>query len=229
MKKLGFTLSELIVTLSVVGIVSAITVPMVSGLLPDKDKVNVLKVYKLVNDLNREMLNTPGLYFQSGDVAEDGETPSNQCVGLACDEMPLIPPFNNIDDAIMGTNKYARLLFRHLDINNEADLKLNDPAHFTTTDSIYWEIKAQAQLGDGTNGNPFTRNHILTVDFTRGNDNGGCTFGEANCEKPERFSFLIDTNGKLSGNDPLTRAYLANPHKLNDKKHDYSVARGNAD
>ena len=36
MKKFGFTLSEVIVTLGVIGIVAAITSPLLTGIIPDK-------------------------------------------------------------------------------------------------------------------------------------------------------------------------------------------------
>ena len=41
MKKYGFSLSEILVALAVVGIVAAIITPMSSAILPDKNKVEV--------------------------------------------------------------------------------------------------------------------------------------------------------------------------------------------
>ena len=39
------------------------------------------------------------------------------------------------------------------------------------------------------------------------------------------FSFNIDINGAVTGRDALTKAYLENPSKLNDKKADYARAK----
>jgi len=47
MKKLGFTLSEIIVTLCIIGVVAAITAPLIENLVPDKNKMMVLKYYKM--------------------------------------------------------------------------------------------------------------------------------------------------------------------------------------
>ena len=37
----------------------------------------------------KDMLANNGLYFQSGDLDDDGTTPINQCIGLACNERPF--------------------------------------------------------------------------------------------------------------------------------------------
>ena len=80
MIKKGFTLAEVVVTLGVVGVVTAITAPSLINLMPDKNKVQVLKVYKLINDANIEFLNDPGFYTSNG-----------TCLGFDCEEPPLRP------------------------------------------------------------------------------------------------------------------------------------------
>ena len=57
MKKQAFTLSEILISLTIIGVVAAITSPLISGIIPDKDKVAVLKVYKTVTELNQTLLN----------------------------------------------------------------------------------------------------------------------------------------------------------------------------
>ena len=42
MKKIGFTLAELIVTLSIIGVSAALITPALSDLLPDRNKIKVL-------------------------------------------------------------------------------------------------------------------------------------------------------------------------------------------
>ena len=45
MKRKGFTLAELLIVLGISGVVAALILPAVNGLMPDKTKVNYLKVY----------------------------------------------------------------------------------------------------------------------------------------------------------------------------------------
>ena len=65
MKK-GFTLAELLVTLGTIGVLAAITAPMITGLMPDKNKMMVIKAYKTLSDINQELLDDPSIYFSDG-------------------------------------------------------------------------------------------------------------------------------------------------------------------
>ena len=59
MKKTGFTLAELLITLVVIGIISAITLPAINKLMPDKNKINCpyykldLKPVKFIDIVNK--------------------------------------------------------------------------------------------------------------------------------------------------------------------------------
>ncbi len=55
MKKFGFTLMEVIIALGIVGVVAAISTPLLNNLIPDKDKIAVLKTYKIIGDINNEI------------------------------------------------------------------------------------------------------------------------------------------------------------------------------
>ena len=48
MKKFGFTLSELVVAVSIIGVASALIVPIVGKIIPDTKKVTVLKYHRLI-------------------------------------------------------------------------------------------------------------------------------------------------------------------------------------
>ena len=62
MKKNGFTLSELIVTLSIVAIGSVMVAPLVSNIMPDKNKVKVVNFYKQIGLAVDEMFNDETIY-----------------------------------------------------------------------------------------------------------------------------------------------------------------------
>lgn len=208
MKKFGFTMAELLVTLTIVGVVAAITAPMVDNLLPDKNKSKVLKVYKTLSDINYEILNDPSLYMSDG-----------SCEGLACSAQPSDPSIPTVNDV---TDKYCVILKKHLDIDKEV---ANNQKTFVTKDGIWWQI---GRFADGSG-------FAVLVDFDvnvnglnnqLSNDNKGCNaFYSVSCKKhPDRYSFAVANNGIVKGSDMLTTAYLENPTKLNDKKKDYERA-----
>lgn len=202
MKNLGFTLAEIIATLGIIGILAAITAPMLGSLTPDQDKIKVLKTYKVLNDITTEVLNDPSLYDRT----------NNNCEGLSCTEQPTHPDF--IDNPnFIGKDKFSYILASKLDLSTNAAAAGNSIV-FTTVDGIEW-TSASNEIGENLQG------YNITIDL----DNAGSnrTFDE-NSNNPDRFSFEVDLRGNIRGRDSLTRAYLANPNKLNDKKADYAQA-----
>lgn len=128
MNKKGFTLAEVVVTLGVVGIVAAITTPSLMNLIPDKNKVQVLKAYKLINDANVEFLQDTGLYTTDG-----------TCVGLDCTDVPSRPLSGISDQAnIKGGLKYGRLLC--LKMHTDGCSVGSTQITFTTPDGIDWSV-----------------------------------------------------------------------------------------
>lgn len=55
MKKRGFTLMEVIVAVGIIGVVAAIATPLLNNLIPDREKIAVLKAYKTICDINAEI------------------------------------------------------------------------------------------------------------------------------------------------------------------------------
>ena len=106
MKK-AFTLSELIVAIGIVGVIAAMTTPFLSGLFPDGRKIQVLKAYRIISDINAELLSDPSIY-QLGTPVNINGTSINNCIGLMCEQRPLNPEFNNA--IYEGADKYANLL-----------------------------------------------------------------------------------------------------------------------
>lgn len=198
MKKTGFTLSEIIIALSIIGIISAIVAPITNNLLPDKNKAVVLKVYKTLSELNEEFLNTPSYYWK---------TASNGCVGLACTQATLDNP------TPAGAGKYPTLLQRHMHIDSTFT---NTATTFKTIDGNVWTLGNPNDFAGGS--------IVLQVDIK---DNDSSTIYSADNQKNiDTYQFRIYDNGKVMGEDALTKAYLKNPHKLNDRKADFDTAKG---
>ena len=208
MKKQAFTLSEILISLTIIGVVAAITSPLISGIIPDKDKVAVLKVYKTVTELNQTLLNDKSLYFRN----------NSDCVGFGCAERPFNPNFN--DARFQNDGKYINLLVEHLELSiPPVGQMANGQGEFTTVDGITWNFN---DFNRSPNGETLETTFEIDVD----NNGGDCAFGDG-CVNPDRFSFRVDERGRVTGADPLTRAYLANPNKMNDRKNDYAAAREN--
>ena len=72
MKKFGFTLAELLITLTIVGVSAALVAPAVSNIMPDANKAKVLKY-------NVQLNNAMDTFFTDRD-----RCPSGISGGLAC-------------------------------------------------------------------------------------------------------------------------------------------------
>ncbi len=195
MKNKGFTLAEVLITLALIGVVSAIMSPIIGGLIPDKNKSQVIRLSKIISEINSDLLHNPSLYFSG----------NTDCIGFACQQQPLDSPYN-ADTNYVGAKKYPYLLADSLQIIDTPEAS-GSAITFKTVDGILWSIESS------TSGKA-----AITVDLN--SDAQPNSIYSASCKKPDRFRFLISASGHLLPGDALTEAYFKNPTKLNDKKND---------
>ncbi len=206
MKKFGFTLMEVIVALGIIGVVAAVTAPVLENLIPDKDKIAVLKTYKIITDINNEILETTSWLTNS----------PVDCTGLGC----LAPP-QRIDGREPTANErafpYEELFAQNLDLKEAIQHRGDVGTVFMTTDGIRWFINGS--------GNALNKQYIVTIDLM--DDKKPHRIYSNSTTKPGQFSFSVNSIGVVSANDPLTAAFLENANKLNDKKNDRKAAKNN--
>lgn len=210
MKKFGFTLIEIIIALCIVGVVAAITAPMLNNLIPDKDKIAALKLRKVIATVNEDILSNTALTAisdRSGLASLNGITKYD--TGRTINGILI--------DANAKSFPYPVIFSRSVNTIGDETLSGFGNGHvlFNTMDGYHWCISRLA----APNANEF----IITVDLMN-EKKGRCTYNSTNCKKPGRFSYHINNRGLIYGNDPLTSSYLANAGKLNDKKNDYKKA-----
>ena len=128
---------------------------------------------------------------------------SGDCKGLGCSEKPANPAFQ--DEKFSGRHKYKNLLMEFLNIDEEGASQDGGELRFSS---------------QSLSNSKYTAEILLSLN----NGNSYC-FYSSSCPKPREFKFHVDTYGNVTGADPLTKAYLENPNKLNDKKADYARAK----
>lgn len=209
MKK-GFTLAELLITLGIVGVIAAVTVPTVAKLKPDNAKAKFLKSYAVLTDVTAELVNDESLFVTI--YSSDGVTPA--CVGLACT--------NVTTDALAGYGlsnvtylstpaKYGYLLAWKLNaLSTYSQSGALSVANFTTHDGVKWNVKPSTSTNsDGSS--VLTAN--ITIDIDGANKGKNCSFSTS-CKNPDQFLFSVDTYGKVSPNDSLGKTFLKNSLNL---------------
>lgn len=71
-KSLGFTLAEVIITIGIVGIIAAITLPIIISQLPDRDENMHKKATQMVEDIVAQMANDEIMYPKNREFTKQG-------------------------------------------------------------------------------------------------------------------------------------------------------------
>ena len=215
MKKNGFTLAEVLITLGIVGLAAALLTPVIGNAIPDKNKTQILKIYGSIANATEGMLDNKALYY--GDQAKYDATKGTvvaDCSGFACQQQPLQEPYNKSD--YTGTKKYGMLLADSLGGTKVKSSGTEESAvtNFETKGGVVWQVETSEQ--------GYSK---ILVDLN-GEKGKNCVYDKSSCPKPDQFRFYVHKNGATYPGDALMVAYLSNPLKLNDKKKDLLVASG---
>lgn len=225
MKKTGFTLSELIISLSVIGIASALMIPAISKLVPDRNKIKVINIHSKIVSAVDNLLDDDMIYWCSDNDAKEG---------LSCEGMPTAQ--SNFHEArYSGSQKFEQLMVQQLGLENAANPIINNFS-YKTPEGVNWRFERGCSNNNGTftanNNDCAVRNTLayrITVDLngtaTRAaGRNPNRIYGQDNEQKPDQFRFRVDNYGGITPDDALTAAYLRNTFKSIDKKNDKDVA-----
>ena len=208
MRKNGFTLAEVLLSMTIIGIIASITAPSLMNLFPNKDKVQTLKYKKLITEINAELLNNPSIY-------EKGEFDKDLPKDHEYSEIMKNEDYDKYQK--MQRNKYAFFLMENLEIDENFKVEIsNTKAIFKTIDGYEWTVETSPS------GVPTT----IMID-KNGTGIGDDSFGSATNQSPDRFKFSIDGDtGEAIKNDQdkITEQYLKNSNKLGNKKNDYNCA-----
>ena len=231
MKKKAFTLAEILVALGAIGIIAAVTAPMLGSLMPDENKVKVLKYYKQLTEINNELINNP-FYYHDFTI----ETPTYEEIysGLASWDSNgehfkglLLKENNDINSykkKYGSPSKYCYLLAENLERPNDEDSNYNIYMSFELIDGTVLTCSAIVKAENVVQNGEKELNVSYSLQFdVNGNDEPNKTV-DRDTKKPDRFIFNVDQYGVVTGGDLLTKQYLKNPNKLNDKKADYEAA-----
>ena len=225
MKKNGFTLAEVLVTLGIIGILSAIMVPAVGNARPDKTKLLYLKTYDSLSEILNILVNDTTIYnpyYTLGD--KDRTMVENSCqitaqgnkcsyqyyqVGYNIEKYPLLnfsePMNTKFSDVDEGNYKLANLL--RIALNGTGQACTTDTCTFTTKNNISWSVTPSAAgntlLKPNPQSSPQAEFYNTVVANIDNND----------------FTFFILADGSVIPADVKGQAYIKyrkNPRFRND-------------
>lgn len=136
--KKGFTLSEVLVTLGVLGLLAAILVPIVVSNRPSSSKLMFRKAYTVMENAISEAINNLAAYPVLT------TTLGTDTVERGFNYTDVIPATMDIP---ASANKFCYVFVQKLNVVGSAACTDSTTNTFTTTDGIYWTIN--------TPGSPF--------------------------------------------------------------------------
>ena len=196
MKKSAFTLSELMIALTVLGILCAILLPAIVRTMPNQNKVMMKRAYYTTANIVSDMINDANLY-------PSVDSSGNTKVG-----------FDNLESVTYNGktyssySKFISLFAAHLNIDGEINETCSGSGSgatipgnskycriFTTPDGILWTLKATNSI------EMLTRTNTITVDVN-GDKKPNCMQGDDSCSTRtsnfDRFSMEISDDGTIT-------------------------------
>ena len=230
----GFTLTELMVALAVIGILVAVVTPAIVKNRPNKNKMMVKKSFYTVEQVVNSMVNNESLYPDMRNYCgENADTPGNPATDYCAYGFDYIAAGMNDGFRYSGNYKFAQIFKDSLNVrgdytgeNNGAE-NAPDPSNpdsyitfypiFYTTDGIKWDLTGtknnqtgtwhsdRQSVGTFTNQNDNTSGiGVITVDVN--GEEGPNAFCTAANDDCDQYSIQILANGKLRINPDHARA-----------------------
>ena len=214
MKKFGFTLAEILITLGVIGVASALTAPTISNFVPDRNKVTVLNIYQGLTSLNNMLLGNEAIYYQKPIYNKNKKKFEYDCYGLGC----TYPPLDTEHNDYQGLGKYTGLMIKYL---SKAETTNPNRASvlFKCHNKAMCKIETSYSTADDNKRVLNARVTIMLID-----QKNKCHYSST-CSNPDQFRFYIDTFGSVKPADPLSEAYLRNQLNMSRKKEDFALAK----
>ena len=214
MKKSGFTLAEILIALTIVGVVAALVAPSLHNLLPNRDKVNFLRVYNGIATVAEEIIEDSDYYY--------GSSPNGACMGFACDSDVLNKGMlTRANESYAGIAKHQCLISDRLNVDKRANA-----CNPGSQENRFSPISGIVVTMNTVN---IQNNYLTNITVDMGDENvyhlymdnwGKLACGRFIQRDNETITVTIDEN------DAIAQAYLNNRLKLNHKTEDSQNAEG---
>ena len=221
MKK-AFTLSELLITLGIIGVVSALMVPAINKLRPDENKTMYLKVYDELSKNITELASNSKIYPVCKKNWNDEED-----LGVSCKDYPLLNTNPSLlddykdNENYKGKKKLCSFLAFEMGINNPncsentynySDNTFKNALSFTTQNGMQWKIVPQLYDINTSDQTADFRTDIYVDINPKNNDNNNagnnCIYNQNTCKNPDIFKFMVSAAGIVSPGDPIGKKYI---------------------
>lgn len=219
MKKSGFTLAELLISLGITGVIAALIATALVTLQPDQKKAIYLRNYDALTKAVKALAGNSRLF----PVCQDN---------LNCQAHPLFNTATGIDSRFASIGAGDGKLCKGLSymMNGQMLPQLNcenqpiaySDGNWTPSFRTYrteWLVSTLREL----NGSSATYQSDVYFDLN-GPEGPNCVYSDS-CQNPDRFKFLVAADGTVIPADPVGQEYILK--RKNWRKSRLSIAEDN--
>ena len=184
MKKRGFTLAEVLVTIAIIAVAAATLAPIYLKAKPDQYKFKVIRCYNMINDANGRLLDNPYLYERAR--LDSTEIPTEQETGFDYTGMTK-------------EGKYSHLMKQLLHLT-DVSACTGGKYQGKSADNTLWTFTSEDKTCK------------IRLAFPRSIGNSCGLYNAGNCKNPNEFEFVVGNYGDVfaSNDDELTGIFLEN-------------------
>ena len=206
MKKQGYTLAEALIALTIVGIVSAILLPISTKFAPDTDKITYLKTYDSIVKVIEQAVNNPRIYPTMVNNNNYQEFP---LVNIARAQIGDVV----FGDQNVGDNKLCDVLAYGLNGDNNCE-----QGNFTSPQGVGYSVSTTID------NNANTYFSVVEFDINGVGNGNDCSYNDVNCPNPDRFQLFVTARGDVIPRDSMGQYYIATRHSYR-KNNDADLTR----
>ena len=220
MKKNGFTLAEMVITLCVIGVIATIVLPAINNAQPNREMIMLKKAYYNTTRIVSELINDEDFYPDAADETHSGFSHTN-IAGVNGGNEATFHGLTYSDE-----RKFCGLFAAKLNLREPANcdsrISLASGGNFTTTDGAVWSMPYGNFSAGSDDGSDF-----IYVDVDGPDKGNNCTIDSipnattcATGVAPDQFAIEIGRFGNVSLPGVIAKSYVAS-HSTTKKYSDF--------
>lgn len=233
MKNKAFTLAEILVTLGIIGIVVAITLPLVNKAKPDNTKIMFLKTYQeMVKAIQESAYNT-AIYQPTYEYEKNGDVYMIQVKHpLLSVYGPVITlPNGDVLTNAVQKNKICNVMAAAFGVSgsgcNDTDNTAKSPKEFDKSFTIkngidVWvttKFPEYSQFYEVFSADAARKDYFTVIYFdVNGSAAPNCYYHATGCKSPDRFKLIVSRDAEVYIADPVGRYYYNNQTSVKKKE-----------
>lgn len=205
-KKFGYTLAEVLIALTIIGILAAVSLPLVNKYSPDTAKIKYLKTYDTIREVVPIIVASNTFYPREDNLDFQG----NPLLNVASVSVGAI----SYGD---GAKKFCQILGAFLSDNVNCKEEYLDNTSYTedqfdrsfrSRNGVDFFVTTVHQYSSPGAENAYQSDIYFDVDGMEKGKN--CLYNEDTCPKPDRFKLMVSANGTTRVGDKIGKYYLDN-------------------